>query len=347
MDPGELTELVEFLVSPSPQIRKITAENILGFTVTEEGKSALRNTDIVKNLCKLVETKQDDEVMRAALSSLINLSGDSFYVVSILETNIMNSLVTTAHQDVVEEAILELTTILISNLTHYQKGCMKLLQLENQATSSALFGVNVTKLINSFVFRERGPKDAFSWVSPILMNVTQLPEGRKLILKPSKNIFTLLMPTINDASLRRRLGIIGLVKNCCFEVEAHNYLLSEEVDLLSQLLLPLRGSEKLDDKDQEGMDSKLHNINNLDKQREQIPECRKMILESMLMLTKTRSGRDFMRKKKVYPILREHDKTETDEKNKDLIQELVEILILTDEADIVLPKQPATLIEEI
>lgn len=50
-------------------------------------------------------------------------------------------------------------------------------------------------------------------------------------------------------SLVRRTGIVGTLKNCCFDVEYHEWLLSPEIDILSHLLVPLAGPEEFDDED--------------------------------------------------------------------------------------------------
>lgn len=50
-------------------------------------------------------------------------------------------------------------------------------------------------------------------------------------------------------SLVRRGGIVGTLKNCCFDIDNHLWLLSDQVDILSHLLLPLAGPEEFDDED--------------------------------------------------------------------------------------------------
>ena len=47
----------------------------------------------------------------------------------------------------------------------------------------------------------------------------------------------------------RRTGIVATLKNCCFDVENHEWLLSPEIDILSYLLVPLAGPEEFDDED--------------------------------------------------------------------------------------------------
>lgn len=54
--------------------------------------------------------------------------------------------------------------------------------------------------------------------------------------------------TEHPDSIARR-GIVGILRNCIFDIENHEWLLSPEIDLLSHLLLPLAGPEEFDDED--------------------------------------------------------------------------------------------------
>lgn len=52
-------------------------------------------------------------------------------------------------------------------------------------------------------------------------------------------------------SIVRRGGVVGTLRNCCFDHENHMWLLNEDIDLLPHLLLPLAGPEEFDDEDNE------------------------------------------------------------------------------------------------
>ncbi len=63
------------------------------------------------------------------------------------------------------------------------------------------------------------------------------------------------------------------------------------------------------------------------KQRESDPCLRRQLLESLLLLTTTRVGREYMRKIKVYPIIREMHLVETDASCDETTHELVQMLM--------------------
>jgi len=328
---SQLDEIVSFLDN-TLEVRKLALDHVLGFTATDEGRKSLKTTDIVKHLCKLIHDK-DKEISQNTLKCLVNLSSETEILDDLVERNIFPKLVDNVKNGG-DAKFMQLNAMLLCNLTHHQKGSAKLMHIGDHLRQ----GLQVSKLIDAFVFTEgrillEDGEDAYSWVAQILMNVTQIAPGRDLIMNKDRNIIPLLLPFIRDVSERRRLGILGLVKNCCIESEHHAALLSSEVNVLAHLLYPLRGSEPLlSVEDEQGLDISLHNVSiGKYKQRESIKECRSLIIKCFSLLSTTRLGRDEMRAKKVYPILRDLHKVETDEQNADEIHDVVTTLMLMDE----------------
>ena len=65
--------------------------------------------------------------------------------------------------------------------------------------------------------------------------------------------------------------------------EYHDWLLSDDVDLLPRLLLPLAGPEEFDDDDVERLPEDLQYLPP-DKEREPNPRIRKMLVEALLQV---------------------------------------------------------------
>jgi hypothetical protein len=63
-------------------------------------------------------------------------------------------------------------------------------------------------------------------------------------------------------------------------VDYHKWLLSDEVDVLPRLLLPLAGPEEFDEEDTAKLPEDLQYLSD-DKTREPEPEIRKMLVESI------------------------------------------------------------------
>jgi len=116
----------------------------------------------------------------------------------------------------------------------------------------------------------------------------------------------LIVFTEHKSAIRRR-GVASTVKNVTFDISAHPYLLSPSgpaaINILPYILVPIMGSEEYSDEDTEGMLEDLQLLP-ADKKREEDMEIIKTHLETLLLLTTTREGRDIMRRNKVYPIVR-------------------------------------------
>lgn len=92
------------------------------------------------------------------------------------------------------------------------------------------------------------------------------------------------------------------------------------------------GSEEYTDEDTEGM---LEDLQLLppDKVRDSDPEIIKTHLETLLLLTSTREGRDKMREVKVYPIVRETHASVEDEGVRESCDRLVQVIMRDEEGE--------------
>lgn len=136
-------------------------------------------------------------------------------------------------------------------------------------------------------------------------------------------------------SIIRRRGVASTIKNVAFEVSAHPKLLAssgeDAINILPYILLPIMGPEEYSDEDTDGM---LEDLQLLppDKEREHDNEILKTHLETLLLLTTTREGRDLMRQIKVYPIVRETHAHVEDEEVREACDRFVQV-IMRDEED--------------
>ncbi|XP_009069204.1 PREDICTED: protein FAM203A, partial [Acanthisitta chloris] len=123
-----------------------------------------------------------------------------------------------------------------------------------------------------------------------------------------------------------RWGVVGTLRNCCFQHEHHEWLLSDEVDILPFLLLPLAGPEELPEEEMEQLPLDLQYLPQ-DKQREERADIRKMLLETIMLLTATKPGRSVVRSKGTYVVLRELHRWEQDPEVLSTCQKLIQVLI--------------------
>jgi len=83
------------------------------------------------------------------------------------------------------------------------------------------------------------------------------------------------------------------------------------------------------------------------KTRESNPDIRAMLVDCVLLLTATKFGREKLRTKKVYPIIREYDKVEENDSIKNNMFNIVNVLVGLDENHKVnIDINPATMVTE-
>lgn len=131
----------------------------------------------------------------------------------------------------------------------------------------------------------------------------------------------------------RRKGVASTIKNVAFDVPSHPRLFSEdEIHIFPYILLPIMGSE---DYDPDEMLSMLPELQLLppDKERDHDPSIIQTHIETLMIFTTTREGRDLMRNIKVYPIVRETHLRVKDEGVRIACERLVQILMLDDEVE--------------
>ena len=196
------------------------------------------------------------------------------------------------------------------------------------------------QLMDCFVKGAEGrynKKADYDYLSYLFADIAKHPEGRRYFIMPRKDDkdiipLTKLIVFTEHKSVIRRRGVASTIKNVCFDTESHAKLISlDDVNLLPYILLPIMGSEEYSDEDTEGM---LEDLQLLppDKERESDIEVLKTHLDTLLLLTTTRGGRDVLRGIKVYPIVRETHLHVEDEEVREGCDRIVQV-IMRDEAN--------------
>ena len=148
--------------------------------------------------------------------------------------------------------------------------------------------------------------DEWRFVAGILANITRIPEGRQFLLDWDRGVLVKLLPELHSSSVYRRRGVARMLRNLCVEKAHHEKLLAPVTiggaDLIQHALLRLAGPEPLEDHDMDASHPELYGAG---KKREKDILVRKKIVEMLVCLTTGREARELMRKRKVYPIVRE------------------------------------------
>ena len=342
---SEMEELITFLnpKSPRPDIIIVALQHVLGMSASEEGLNSLKdlakaNGDVQKNLFRtllshlvgLLSSKQNP-ISKDSSLTLINLTAKQELVPYALDLycDFDKPLSVELWKKVEdkESPVADQACMILSNLTHESKNCSR---VYNELTGE---NVSLDKIITVFCNESYNNKGAnLHYLSPFISNLSQVADARKqLVDKDNPVIISKLLAFVEyKTSHVRRGGVIGTLRNCCFDTSDHEWLLSEDngIDLLPRLLLPLAGPTPAD-MDPEEVDKLPVDLQYLDddKEIEKDPDLRKMLLEAIHQLCATRTGREIIRLRNAYPILKELHKTENDINVKLACENIVDILI--------------------
>ncbi|KAI5607025.1 protein HGH1-like [Silurus asotus] len=317
----EAQELLSFLrLETRADVKGQATEYILGLTGTRDGCRYLRTKpDFLKALVTLT-ADVSIAIVKDCYHALVNLSADeTLHKPLVKETGILPILLT--HLFDPEYEFSDRICSILSNLSRHEKTCVDVLhELQKQQ-------IGMAKIVEIFCTEGFNKRASLHYLGTLLSNLTQLPEARHFILDKERCVIQRLLPyTQYEASVTRRGGVVGILRNCCFDYTHHEWLLNDEVDILPFLLLPLAGPEELSEEENEGLPVDLQYLPE-DKKREEDPDIRKMLIETLLLLTATKVGRQIMKKKNVYPIMREFHTWEKEPHVISACEKLVQVLI--------------------
>lgn len=317
---SEVSELVNFLAKSAPTGPKNQAlAYITGLPSSEDGRSLLlKNPDVVKAVALLVLQDENAVTVSQAYKCLTNLTSVpaiSEYLVEHDYGGITAHLVNSSLESD-DPAALQCAAML-SNLTRGRQGAEKLWTLLRSTNKC-------DDLLAALCSSTSENRDHLSFV---FSNLSQLDEVRRWLLDQAARRVQKFFPflTLETSSVRRH-GAAAVLRNCCFETDSNEWLLSPDVDILPRLLYPLMGPEELDDDEMEKLPLELQYLGS-DKQREGSPEIRQMLIEAIMQLCATKKCREHIKNSGAYYVLRELHKSESCRPVVVACENLVDILI--------------------
>eukprot|EP00300_Choanocystis_sp_HF-7_P041711 c8492_g1_i1.p1 GENE.c8492_g1_i1~~c8492_g1_i1.p1 ORF type:complete len:344 (-),score=74.67 c8492_g1_i1:299-1330(-) len=315
-------ELVELMGSPQSEVRKGAIEVLLGLTVDNEGRETVTSqiSQVISPLKKLIRDA-DTAVSRPALQAIINLTSDE-EIAKQFDSNDIAALCVEVVQNQDKRSCVPYVAAVLSNQARFDSCCESLVR---EDIIEPLFSMFVEEGCVG-----EGP-ETLQYVAAFLMNLTQVLPAREYV-NQHKHIVTQLIPFTRDPNLIRRQGAIGTIRNFTLVDEAHPWLL-DELQILPHIVYPLVGPEPMPDDDKEGMCEETAGLIG-QKPRETDVVVRRLVLEALTCLCLTQHGREVLYNGKTYPILRNSDKEEEDDRNRELAFELVNILILNCEGPV-------------
>ena len=213
----EITQLASFLKKDARVDLKISALTyILGLTGSSDGLDCIyAHKEIL--LPALLELTEDglDAIANDSYLALVNIAANLRLARELVLLHVIPKLLTL----LLDPKCTDHVSMILSNLTRSSEGSKAVLDVLQSNNSN----VQLHQLVGLFC-TNRTTK--FHYMATVFSNISQLPSGRGLFLNPEQCVLQRLLPFMSfQDSLVRRGGIVGLVRNLCFEtgiVAKHN-----------------------------------------------------------------------------------------------------------------------------
>ncbi|PQE15233.1 hypothetical protein CJF32_00007876 [Rutstroemia sp. NJR-2017a WRK4] len=347
-------QLVDFISHGNTQIRQTAVENLVPYSLSQPSIFKTNQLLPIKDLKLLYDRSSSHNsadvqqttdltalqpIAKDAITILINLSTDK-EVLEYLVTD--KEFLSTLLGKVTNptEANANLLAMLLANLAKSDdiKELLTLTRPAPEALHSNSLAID--QLLDLFVKGADGTynKEAdYNYLSYLFADLAKHSEGRTYFLTPQSYdkvvpLTKLTVFTEHKSEIRRK-GVASTIKNVAFEIESHpRFFSEEEINILPYLLLPIMGNEEYDEEETMAMLPDLQLLPP-DKERDRDPSIIQTHVETLMLLTTTREGRDLMREIKVYPIIREtHLRVENDEV-REACERLVQVLMRDEEGE--------------
>lgn len=320
-----LDEIIQFLKPESRiDLKHISLDHLLGLSGTEDGiKTLLKNEQLTQHIIELTDDRIE-AVSKTALLILVNITADAQGASELLKYR------PNTKKNVVE---LFLGYIMDPKKINADAACMILSNLTRVENSIELcldtFLPRLNDLLNVFInINYNQTRSKLHYIAPIFSNLSCSPRVRKWFTEENPFVPLIkLLPFCNyNESTIRRGGAIGTVRNISFDTQYNEFLLSNELDLLTYLLPPIMGNEEYVDDEMDKLPIALQYLPK-EKQRDPDIDIRKMVIETLNKLCAKKHGREVLRENGVYYVLREYHKWEKDPALLLACENVVDILI--------------------
>lgn len=293
-----MTELIGFLTPTTRlDVRRAALEYIVGVSGALDGSAGKlfidKDFQLGKALCSLCENSAADRT--PCLAALTNFASGSPDVAGhILSCNKLVIIAYTAC--CVQAPYGTYGARLLANLSRHLPDHV----YEQLHACDKDFLPNILKLLSAAT-------DEDCFLGYVLVNISTVPKLRKHLHEGAtlKTVFTLM----NKGQLWKEVAA-DILRNMCFEESIHEQLLDDSDEFLVSLLQPLAdANDNLDDEEMQKLPVRLQYYEG---ERESSSLVRQKLIEALYQLCATRHGREALRKKGVYALLRELDRATTE-----------------------------------
>ena len=237
-------------------VRAVALAQVVGLTGSEEGVSALGRCPALLSTLAALVLDPAPVIATDACLALINLSADAATVPLLLEIPVIKNLYKVTELILTcamctlqkrhqlfqlikdkESAQADKAAQILSNLTRDLACCSA---IYSQLMEADIGVDTLVTILCQENYNTQGQQ--MNFLGPVLSNLSQLPEVRRHILDQQKCVIQRLVAfTEYGKSVVKRGGVVGTVRNCCFDTDHHDWLISDQVDIVPRLVLPLAG----------------------------------------------------------------------------------------------------------
>lgn len=210
-------ELLPFLtLDARDDVKSIAVRYFLEMTGSKDGRDFISEGDkFLTAIMSLTSDKRAD-IARDAYLALINLTSEETTSWKLMHTDGGVTFLLDLLQNILKPdfALADEASSVVANVTRVP-ACAKSLAEQILAEKTT---VTIEKIVNMFCQVNVNKNATLHYLGLILSNLTQVPGIRKIIMDKDRCIVQKLLPfTEYPDSAKRRGGVIGTLKNCCFE----------------------------------------------------------------------------------------------------------------------------------
>lgn len=209
-------ELAQFLtLEAAPSLKCVAVENVMGLTGAEEGRDFILNSDRVLSSLVILTTDKIPDVKEMALKTLINIAIEEKASWKVLNADKCDSIISEWFDLMLDSKSqhADLVCKMVSNLTRGEKCAefvSKVILKDNKAV--------IEKLVKALCTVKYNKNASLHYLAALLANLSQVRMVRELLMDREQCMFQRLLPfTEYQESIIRRHGVIGTLKNCCFD----------------------------------------------------------------------------------------------------------------------------------
>ncbi|XP_072806087.1 protein HGH1 homolog isoform X2 [Vicugna pacos] len=272
-------------------LQAAAAQHVLALTGSEPGRTLLAGQAALLRALVELAVAPAPAPARDAARALVNLAADPGLYDPLLaaEPGLPARLLGCALDP--QWPWAEEAAAVLANLSREPAPCAALMAA---LAAAEPVETGLERLVRALCTPGYNPRAPLHYLGPVLSNLSQRPATRAFLLDRDRCVVQRLLPLTQyaDSSVRRG-GVVGTLRNCCFE-----HRLPVDLQYLPS-----------------------------DKQRESDADIRKMLIEAIMLLTATAPGRKQVRDQGAYLILRELHSWESEPDVRMACEKLIQVLI--------------------